>query len=68
MRRNLDRRIEAVTPIEDNKLKQELYNLLITYLEDNCCAWNMDKDGNYQKKRPDEFKKYSQFELVKKSS
>ena len=28
MRRNLDRRIEAVTPIEDIKLKSQLYNLL----------------------------------------
>ena len=50
------------------KLKKELHNLLLTYLEDNCFAWNMDQDGNYQKRRPDEFKKYSQFELIKKSS
>ena len=32
MKRNLDRRIEAVTPIEDLKLKSQLYDLLQTYI------------------------------------
>ena len=65
MRRNLDRRIEAITPIEDEKLKQELHNLLLTYLDDNHLAWEMDKDGNYNKKKSNEFKKCSQFELIR---
>ena len=33
MRRNLDRRIEAVTPIEDYELKSQLYRLLQTYIK-----------------------------------
>ena len=50
MRRNLDRRIEAVTPIEDLKLKSQLYGLLQTYINDNYYSWFMNKDGTYEKK------------------
>ena len=35
MRRNLDRRVEAVTPIEDTKIKQEVKKLLDSYLLKN---------------------------------
>ncbi|MBK16721.1 MAG: polyphosphate kinase 1 [Prochlorococcus sp. SP3034] len=65
MRRNLDRRIEAVTPIEDNKLKKELYNLLLIYLNDNDCAWVMDEAGNYSKRMKKETIQNSQFQLIK---
>ena len=47
MRRNLDRRIEAVTPIEDLELKSQLYDLLQTYIHDNYYSWVMNKDGTY---------------------
>ena len=49
MRRNLDRRIEAVTPIEDLKLKSQMYNLLQTYMKDNYFSWSMKEDGSYEK-------------------
>ncbi len=65
MRRNLDRRIEAVTPIEDNKLKEQLHNLLLTYLNDNCCAWEMDNEGNYYKRHKTKENHNSQFDLIK---
>tara|TARA_Y100001933_G_scaffold173785_1_gene172219 strand:+ start:1314 stop:3404 length:2091 start_codon:yes stop_codon:yes gene_type:complete len=66
MRRNLDRRIEAITPIEDKKLKKQLYDLLMTYLNDSYFSWEMDQHGNYFKKS--DFKKAnrSQFELISK--
>ena len=66
MRRNLDRRIEAITPIEDKKLKKQLYDLLMTYLDDSYFSWEMNQDGNYLKKS--DFKKAnrSQFELISK--
>ena len=64
MRRNLDRRIEAITPIEDKNLKQQIYDLLITYLKDNCCAWEMDQEGNYRKKLDSHNTNNSQFELI----
>ncbi len=64
MRRNLDRRIEAITPIESNKLKQQLYDLLMTYLNDTSCSWEMTKDGNYLKKKNKKNFHNAQFELI----
>ena len=66
MRRNLDRRIEAVTPIEDLELKSQLYDLLQTYIHDNYYSWVMNKDGTYVKKRENSNSNRSQFDLIKK--
>ncbi len=63
MRRNLDRRIEAITPIEDEKLKKQLYDLLNTYLKDSYCSWEMDSKGNYSKSKTSKIN-HSQFELI----
>ena len=65
MRRNLDRRIEAVTPIEDIKLKSQLYNLLQIYIDDNYYSWVMNKDGVYEKKKDDSNLNRSQIDLIK---
>ena len=65
MRRNLDRRIEAVTPIEDSKLKSQLYNLLQTYIKDNYYSWIMNQDGSYEKQLLRTIKNQSQIDLVK---
>ena len=64
MRRNLDRRIEAIAPIEDRKLKDQLHNLLNTYLKDSYFAWEMDDEGNYYKKETTLNANKSQFELI----
>tara|TARA_Y100001968_G_scaffold132744_1_gene121125 strand:+ start:684 stop:2783 length:2100 start_codon:yes stop_codon:yes gene_type:complete len=66
MRRNLDRRIEAVTPIEDLKLKSQLYNLLQTYINDDYYSWVMNEDGYYKKKLISASKKRSQIDLIEK--
>ena len=66
MRRNLDRRIEAVTPIEDLKLKSQLYDLLQTYIDDNYYSWIMNKDGIYEKKERDSNSNRSQIDLIKR--
>ena len=66
MRRNLDRRIEAVTPIEDLKLKSQLYDLLQTYINDNYYSWIMNKDGIYEKKERDSNSNRSQIDLIKR--
>ncbi len=63
MRRNLDRRIEAITPIEDKKLKKQLYDLLNTYLKDSYCSWEMDSKGNYSKSKTSKINN-SQFKLI----
>ena len=65
MRRNLDRRIEAVTPIEDPHLKSQLYDLLQTYIDDNYYSWVMNKDGVYKKNRGDSNLNRSQIDLIK---
>ena len=64
MKRNLDRRIEAVTPIKDLKLKSKLYDLLQTYILDNHYSWEMNKDGNYEKKNGDSNSNRSQSDLI----
>jgi len=51
MPRNLDRRVEAVTPIEEPILRQQLQNLLNAYLADNCSAWDMAPDGQFSQRQ-----------------
>ena len=65
MRRNLDRRIEAVTPVEDQNLKSELYHLLQTYINDNYYSWVMNKNGNYEKMKKNSNSHRSQIDLIK---
>ena len=54
MNRNLSRRVEAVVPIEDPALKQELKDLLTLFLTDNRQAWELQSEGNYVQRRPQE--------------
>ena len=52
MPRNLDRRVEAVTPILDSTIRKTLRDLLQISLDDNRQAWEMQPDGTYQQRRP----------------
>jgi polyphosphate kinase len=45
MPRNLDSRVELVTPIEDEDLKAELLDVLERCFADNANAWELDSDG-----------------------
>jgi polyphosphate kinase len=54
MSRNLDYRVEAITPIEDLRAKDELRAILDLQLADNCKAWDMHSDGTYVQRRPAE--------------
>ncbi len=54
MTRNLDRRVEAVTPVEDPDLREELQFVLDAAREDNRKRWVMDADGRYEQVRPKE--------------
>ena len=65
MRRNLDRRIEAVTPIEDYELKSKIYSLLQTYIKDDYFSWIMEEDGTYDKYALDSANNRSQIDLIK---
>ena len=66
MKRNLDRRIEAIAPIEDYKLKSKLYSLLQTYIKDDYFSWIMKEDGSYSKYELDTSDNRSQIDLIKK--
>ncbi|MFE4108314.1 polyphosphate kinase 1 [Almyronema epifaneia] len=52
MPRNLNRRVEAVVPIEDAKIFQDLQALLTLMLSDNRQAWDLEADGKYIQRRP----------------
>ncbi|HEX3172690.1 MAG TPA: polyphosphate kinase 1 [Solirubrobacterales bacterium] len=45
MPRNLDSRVELVTPIEDESLRAELLDVLESCFADNANAWELDADG-----------------------
>ena len=52
MTRNLSRRVEAIAPVCDPVIKAELEDILHTYEEDNCSAWDMQPDGDYVRRHP----------------
>lgn len=47
MTRNLDNRVEAVTPVADPTIRSQLKFNLELVLADNCNLWEMDADGTY---------------------
>lgn len=49
MPRNLDRRVEILFPVDDEKLKKEVIKILQFQLEDNVKAHLLNVDGTYEK-------------------
>jgi polyphosphate kinase len=64
MPRNLDRRVEAVAPIEEPDLRAQLEGLLERYLTDNRGAWDMQTDGTFIQRHPDGEERNSQLQLM----
>ncbi|WP_414543034.1 polyphosphate kinase 1 [Nostoc sp. CCY0012] len=52
MRRNLDRRVEVITPIKDPDIAKDLQEILGIMLADNRQAWELQSDGSYIQRRP----------------
>jgi polyphosphate kinase len=52
MPRNLDHRIELLTPVEDSRAQQELSRAFDVLLADNASAWELSPDGRWMKLRP----------------
>lgn len=50
--RNLNDRVELITPIENTQLQQRLIGILNTALADNKLAWDLDAEGNYKLRHP----------------
>ena len=52
MRRNLESRVEIVTPVEAPPLRKLLREILDVQLADHRSAWDMQPDGQYVKRKP----------------
>jgi polyphosphate kinase len=52
MKRNLESRVEVVTPVESENLRTELREMLDSQLADHRNGWEMQPDGSYLKRRP----------------
>ena len=53
MPRNLDSRVELVTPVEDPNLKAELLDVLERCFAENANAWELDAEGAWTRLRPE---------------
>ena len=51
MPRNLDRRVEAVAPVEDEGLHADLRALIEVILADDRQAWDLHSDGTWRQRR-----------------
>ena len=49
MERNLDRRVEALTPVDDGILQERLRVTLRTMLADERRAWVLDRNGDWRR-------------------
>jgi polyphosphate kinase len=54
MARNLDRRVELMFPIQDEKKRAELREILNDYFRDNCQASTLDSKGTWTRLNPAE--------------
>jgi polyphosphate kinase len=52
MKRNLDRRVETVVPVEEPAVRAELSSILEVYEGDNATAWDCLPDGGYVRRTP----------------
>jgi polyphosphate kinase len=70
MARNLDDRVEAVVPVEDPALREELRQVLEIQLADNVKGWDLRADGTWQRRRPagGEAERSSQHRLMERAT
>jgi len=52
MGRNLDRRVEVITPVRDPDIAKDLQEILGIMLADNRQAWELHPDATYVQRRP----------------
>jgi polyphosphate kinase len=57
MPRNLERRVELMFPVQDEKLRIELRDILFDYFRDNCQASALDSNGVWTRLSPAEGEK-----------
>jgi polyphosphate kinase len=64
MPRNLDNRVELVTPVDDPVLRDDLLDTLERCLADNTNAWELGEDGEWTRRQPDSEPRNAQRELM----
>ncbi len=52
MKRNLDRRVETMAPVNDPTLMEEIDAILGVIEDDNHTAWDLQSDGSYVRRKP----------------
>jgi len=52
MTRNLEHRVEIMFPIQDEKIREELFETLNAYFRDNCQARVLDSGGSWKRLSP----------------
>ncbi|MCI5135724.1 MAG: RNA degradosome polyphosphate kinase, partial [Candidatus Electrothrix sp. AW2] len=68
MKRNLEDRVEVITPVALKELRQELREILNVQLADQRSAWEMQSDGTYiQRMSKKETAKGSHETLIEKA-
>jgi polyphosphate kinase len=53
MPRNLDQRVELITPVEDPALRDDLIDTLERSLADDSNAWELDSEGQWTRRTPE---------------
>jgi polyphosphate kinase len=53
MPRNLDHRVELITPVEEPGLRDEAIDVVDRCLADNTNAWDLSEDGRWKRRNPD---------------
>mgnify|MGYP000580871185 CR=1 FL=1 len=64
MTRNLDYRVEAVAPVTDPDLREQLRFVLEVMLHDNRTGWEMGSDGEYEQRTPGDDPVWSTQEIL----
>ena len=64
MPRNLDNRVELVTPVDDRVLRDDLLDTLERCLADDTNAWELHEDGTWRRRRPGADPRSAQRELM----
>jgi polyphosphate kinase len=64
MYRNLQNRVEVITPIESKELKIRCHEILEILIKDNQLKWEMQSNGDYIKVKSENQKNYSTHELL----
>lgn len=67
MTRNLDRRVEAVTPVRDPELLADLQEILGVLMVDNRQAWDLQPTGDYIQRVPTDVEQSSQIHFMEQA-